>query len=454
MQKNSTFLAIILALSLNSCTKESKLQKNHNEDNLATLVQRNSNSALPHTKQYPSDVATAWFSLLTNITKTKPYTPSPSIRIFAYSSIAMYESVVPGMPSYQSIYKHLTGNTIESDKKKDYYWPACANAAIARISSLIMQGYPAPNLTQVDALENLLNTSFQSEVTPEQLQNSIEFGRSVADIIYEWSKTDGTFTASGTPVLCPPYVPLGGPGNWVPTPPGNLPAAGACQGNLRTFIPNIATTVLPAPPPAYSTDPNSAFYQAANEVYQRKTNITAEEIRSLNNWRDLSPNYNPIAHMLKLTTNIMSKEKPNLEDAAVMYAKLTMASHDAVISIFKAKYHYALIRPVTYIRNVMGYNTWLSYITTPQTPSYPDELSATASSIAILENYYGTSYAVTDSVHLSTHGSFSYPSLNAIIQDVVEARVSGGTIFRFGGEAGIIQGRDVGQRINQLPFKK
>jgi hypothetical protein len=408
--------------------------------------------ALPHTKQYSAEVATGWFNLLTEITRTKPYFVGQALRIFAYSGVALYESVVPGMPSYQSIYTHLTGNNIVSGKKKDYYWPACANAAIARISSKIMQTYPTPNLAGVQALETFYNNSFASEVTQQQLQASNEFGRYVADLIFEWSKTDGTFNPDGSPIICPPYVPLGGPGNWVPTPPAFLPAVGACHA--RTFIPNIVNTLLAAPPPAYSVDPASAFYQAANEVYQRRNNITPSEQKAFSNWRDLAPNYNPLAHMLKISTAIFIKENLDLEDASALYAKQTMAAVDASSTVFKSKFHYALIRPVTYIRGVFGQNTWLSFGTTPQTPSYPDELSVTASTVQILEDYFGTNYPVTDSVHQSTHGSFSYPSLNAFVLDVVEARLSGGTSFRFGGEEGIIQGRKVGQMVNNLPFKK
>jgi hypothetical protein len=102
----------------------------------------------------------------------------------------------------------------------------------------------------------------------------------------------------------------------------------------------------------------------------------------------------------------------------------------------------------------MEHSTWLPYGTTPQTPSYPDELAATASVIEILEKYFGTNYAVTDSAHQSFYGTFSYPSLNALVLDVVEARVNGGTCFRFGGEQGVIQGRKLGLIINELPFKK
>lgn len=448
----STIALLQLATFLGSCQKEASLtNRKPSEEFITQSVNSNANT-LPHTKQYPADVATGWFNLLTEITRTKPYFVGQANRIFAYSGITLYESVVPGMPSYQSMYKHLTGNAIESGNKKDYYWPACANAAIASICSKIMQTYPAPNLAQVQALEALFNSSFQSQVTPQQLQASNAFGKYVADIIFEWSKTDGAFNPDGTPAICPPYVPLGGPGNWVPTPPAFLPAVGNCHG--RTFIPNIVNTVLAGPHPAYSVDPSSAFYEAANEVFQRRNNITPQEMKAFSNWRDLSPNYNPIAHMLKISTEIFIKEKLNLEDASVLFAKQTMAASDAASAVFKSKFHYALIRPVTYIRGVMGQNTWLSFGTTPQTPSYPDELAVTAASVDILENYFGANYAVTDSVHQSTHGVFSYSSLDALVLDVVEARISGGTCFRFGGDAGVIQGRKVGQMINVLPFKK
>lgn len=451
-----TFILLAqLTILFESCHKEVTPPKKTGTPEVATQINNTYANALPHTKQYPAEVATSWFTLLTHIAKTKPYGNPPTIRIFAYSGMALYESVVPGMPSYQSMYKYFTGNTIEVNKKKNYYWPACANAAIARIASRIMQSYPAPNLAPVQALESSLNVSFQSQVTPEQLQFSNEFGRYVADIIYDWSKTDGTFNPDGSSVFCPAYVPSGNPGNWVPTPPGFFVPAGVCQGNLRTFISGIVNTVLAPPPPAYSTDPASAFYQAVNETYQARNNITPDELRLVNNWRDIiGTNYNPISHSLKITTDIIIKENLNLEDAAVLFAKQTIAASDAVGAVFHSKFHYALIRPITYIYGVMGHNTWNSAFNTPQHPSYPDELSATASTVAVLENYFGTNYAFVDSTHKALYGEWSYPSLNALLVDVVQLRVNSGTSFRFGGEAGVTQGRAVGQMVNQIPFKK
>ena len=437
---------------LPSCTK-TELPDDKAETDVALAKSANANG-FAHTKQYSSEVATDWFNNLTEITRTKPYFVGQAVRILTYSSIALYESVVPGMPSYQSIYQHITGNVIEADKKKDYYWPACANAAIARVSSRMMQAYPAPDLTAVQALEAQYNAKFAAILTPEQLQFSDDFGKQVGDIIYAWSSTDGTFNPNGTPTACAPYVPLGTPGSWEPTAPFFFPAVGQCQANLRTFIPNIINTVLADPPPAYSTDPASAFYAAAKEVYTRNQNMTDEEKRAFSNWRDLSPNHNPVSHMVKISTAIFIHEKLNLEDVAVLYAKQNMAASDAVASVFKSKFHYALIRPIPYIRNVLGHAAWLSYGLTPQTPSYPDELSVTEAAVTVLEEYFGSHYAFTDRTHESTHGVFTYNSLSEISPEITQARLSGGTIFGFSGEAGIIQGRKVGALINALPFKK
>jgi len=443
-----------LAFQLESCQKSVSLPEQISNAEFVTQANSDNTKALPHTKQYPADVATEWFTLLTRVARTKPYGNPQALRIYAYSGVALYESVVPGMPAYQSIYKHLTGNAIEVDNKKDYYWPACANAAIARISSKIMQNYPTPNLASLQALEASLNASFQSQVTPEQLQFSNEFGRYVADIIYDWSKADGTLNSVGTLAVCPAYTPLGGPGNWVPIPPAFLPAVGACQGNLRSFIPNLSNTVMPPSHPAYSTTPSSEFFQAANEVYQTSLQLTADDLKLVEFWRDKAGNYNQASHTVKLTSDIIANADVNLEDASVLFAKQTMAMFDGIVAASKAKFHYSLLRPITYVRNVMGYTNWNSAIPTSQSPSYPGFQGLQASSVVILENFFGNDYAVTDSTQNALYGSWQYASLNNWLQDVAKSSISSGTEFRFAIEGGITQGNVIGQMINALPFKK
>lgn len=409
-----------------------------------------------HTKKYNAEVATQWFDLLTDIAKITPYNPPQSTRIFAYSSLAMYESVVPGMPSYQSMYTYLTGNTIEYDSNNTYYWPAVANAAMARISTLILKDYPQPvNNNAINTLEANLNASFQSKVTQEQLSQSVDFGRSVAEVIYNWSMSDGILNSNGTLYFCPPYTPVGGPENWVPTPPFFFPASGACQGNLRTFIPNVVNLSYPAATPSYSTDPNSDFYKMNLEVYNLTQNLTPTDLVNIQAWRDiLGTNYNTPSHVLKLTSKFIKNERINLEDASVIYAKQSIAMFDAIAATFYAKFDISLLRPVTYIQSFID-PTWNSIYPTPQHPSYPAVApSAAAAAVIIWEDVFGEQYNFVDDSQTNLYGDWSYSSFTELLENVGRSRSHSGLNFVLSVENGINQGTVIGKMVNELPFKK
>lgn len=409
-----------------------------------------------HTKKYNAEVATQWFDLLTNIAKVTPYNPPQSTRVFAYSSLALYESVVPGMPSYQSMYTFLTGNTIEYDSNNTYYWPAVANAAMARISTLILKDYPqSVNNNAINTLEASLNASFQSKITQEQLSQSVDFGRSVADVIYNWSMSDGTLNSYGTLYFCPPYTPVGGPENWVPTPPFFFPAAGACQGDLRTFIPNVVNLSYPIAIPSYSIDSNSDFYKMNLEVYNLTQNLTPTDLVNIQAWRDiLGTNYNTPSHVLKLTSKFIRTEKINLEDASVIYAKQSIAMFDAISATFYAKFDMSLLRPVTYIQSYID-PTWNSIYPTPQHPSYPAVApSAAAAAVVIWKDVFGEHYNFVDDTQTNLYGDWSYSSFTELLENVGRSRSHSGLNFVLSVENGINQGTSVGQMVNLLPFKK
>lgn len=436
-------LLMVILFSILSCEKQENLTDPKG------VIGRNS---LPHTKAYPSDIANVWFNTLTEVVKAKPYFSSQAIRIFAYSGLALYESVVPGMPSRPSYLRSFTGSGVEVNKKKDYFWPACANAAVFRVASRIMSAYPSPDLRLLVRVEDSIRRSFPKGLSDEQLQASIDFGNKVADLIFDWSMKDGSFNASGGIAECPPYIPGSEAGSWQPTPPGFFSAAGACQGSLRSFTKGI-TELLPKPHPVYSVDKGSAFYRAAEEVYSRNQKITEDEKQQFENWRDNNTYYIPVSHPLRIAAALMDKEEVNLEDASLLYLKMTVASHDAVIAAFHAKYVYKLIRPVTYIRSVLGHSNWLSRPITPQTPSYPDEMAATAASVRVLEGFFGQNYSFTDSTNKRQIGKeWRYNSFDSMLGSIVEARVSAGTTFRFCGEEGISLGRKVGETVERLPF--
>jgi len=70
----------------------------------------------------------------------------------------------------------------------------------------------------------------------------------------------------------------------------------------------------------------------------------------------------------------MQKENTPLDKAAFAYALTGMALNDAWISCWKTRYTYNLLRPITYIRSVMGDKDWLPLLPTPPHPEYPSGL--------------------------------------------------------------------------------
>ena len=86
------------------------------------------------------------------------------IRPYAYSGIALYESVVPGMPSYQSLAGQLTGlsGLPATEPGFAYHWPGSANAALAYINKQMFPTTSDANRASIDSLEAALNLQYQT----------------------------------------------------------------------------------------------------------------------------------------------------------------------------------------------------------------------------------------------------------------------------------------------------
>lgn len=180
--------------------------------------------------QSNGDVATQWFLLLSDLSKDTPYTSSETARIFAYSGLTLYESVVKGISGANSVYSYLSGEDIEFDDSKTYFWPASANAAMSRITTKMLADHSeTPHLAAIQQLDSSFNASYTSLATPEELQRSRDFGIYIADLIYDWSTKDGSFAN------CPSYTPEDVAGKWQPTPPLFQSAEGACMGEIERF---------------------------------------------------------------------------------------------------------------------------------------------------------------------------------------------------------------------------
>jgi len=409
-------------------------------------------SELSHTNQFSSKVATDWFTLEADLARANSaFGPGTAGRAFAYTGLALYESVVPGMPSYQSVYGPITSSYFSTEKKKDYYWPACANAALAEIIRKLFVTSSSQGQDAINKLDSSNLASYQGKASTEQLDLSIAFGKLVGSSIFEWSKADGgvpPFTTY-TPTL---PVPLG---EWEPTPPAFAPGVTPNWGSNRPIIPAVANLPLPPPPTPYSEDPSSGFYKMANDVYQQSTHLTPDDTLLVKTWFDIPGNYNGQTHLTKVLTQLIQAEGFDLEKAAAAYAQHGIAVNDAAIPCFKAKYTYKLIRPITYIRRVMGHTTWNTVLPTPPHPEYTAAHAViTGASATVLSYYFGNNYSFTDHTHDALYGPRSYQTIDEYKKSAGWSRVLAGVHYIPSVDIGYTQGKAVGDVVLAFPFKK
>ena len=126
------FIPVIIFFS---CQKETdKIQSSQEE--LTIVAKSKDNGHLKQTKTYAATVAQKWQDLQNRFLRT-PTTTNPfgrhGHRWFAYSGIALYESVVGGMPGYQSLDDQLTDmpDMPTTEPGKAYHWPTVASVSFS-----------------------------------------------------------------------------------------------------------------------------------------------------------------------------------------------------------------------------------------------------------------------------------------------------------------------------------
>src|SRR5687767_12832146 len=168
--------------------------------------------------KYPGDVAIKWINLQQKLIKKTPgFDPLVTARCFAYSGLTLYESVVGGMPGYNSVASPLIGDNINALPDRQMIdWAASANAAMAFILKNLFASTSDANKATIDSLESALNAEYENKSTAQIVSASGEYGRGIAKSIFEWSKGDGGHEAYKGAIDNSYVVPTG-PGLWVPT---------------------------------------------------------------------------------------------------------------------------------------------------------------------------------------------------------------------------------------------
>ena len=405
---------------------------------------------------YSSDVLDKWMSMQIRLMASTPATfNGPFVRIYAYSGVAGYAAIYPGI-SKKSIDLFLITRLNNmpdlpaTDPNKKYHWPSSINAALAFMNRSMFPMANAANKMAIDSLEEALKKAFSKKVDDTTIKFSADYGLQVAKKIFTWAETDGYRNSSN------PYTPPAGQGLWKPTAPKFASAVTPYWGRLRTIVAGSIDNTQPAPPPNYSEDTLSVFYKMVKQVYDISKGITPEQKNIALFWKDISPGVTAPGHWLNILRQVIQKENTPLDKAAFAYALSGMALNDTWISSWKTRYTYNLLRPITYIQTVMGHKDWAPTIPTPPHPEYPGGHAAMSSAVAeALAVVFGNDYSFTD----HTYDQFgmqprTYPSFWAIAKEAADSKVYGGIHYRLSVDIGLQQGKDVTQNIVSILLNK
>ena len=453
-----TLLGLTALILFFSCSKEI------GREELDKQAAKGTRGHLQQTKTFSSDVVKQWLAVQTNMLNRpsgNPFGFNPS-RYMAYSGIALYEAVVPGMPAYQSLHGQLTDmpQMPETEPGYAYHWPTSAHAALSSMTRKFFSTTAAYNAQAVDQLQTQLSNQYRADIGDEVFNRSWAFGAEIADSIFAWAQKDNQGWPT-TAYTLPSYY----PGMWQPL-PGAAPTV-PYWGYNRLLVPgsldNVASPQLP-----YNPTPGSPYYNQMLEVYTVSQNLTHEQKKIARYFNDVNPGMPAGAHYVSTIKQVLEQFNPALDKAALTYVKVGITMLDASTGSFKYKYQYLTERPIQFIRSHIpaAGASWASYLPTPAFPDFPSNHAVFSSSIVyVLNDLYGSNLPFSDATYNGVMvdlgngpenlGTRHYANFNAMEEEISISRLYGGIHYRYSCDEGRQQGRKTAQNIlTTLQFLK
>lgn len=383
------------------------------------------------------------------------FSPPVSSRIYVYMCIAGYEAAIHENPKYISLAGQVKGLEAvpEPEAAKEYCYPLASVQAILTVGKALVFSED-----RMEVFYHKIMQDFKDAGVPEAVfERSVDYGNAVAKHILAWSGGDNYKQSRSFPK----YSIEDDPGTWKPTPPAYMDAIEPHWDKIRTFGIDSCAQFKPAPPTAFSVDPNSAFYKEAYEVYSVGKNLNKERHEIASFW-DCNPfvmnvkghvmfatkKISPGGHWMNITHVACKKVNAGFVQSVEAYALVSVALMDGFISCWDEKYRSKLIRPETYINEYID-EDWVPLLQTPPFPEYTSGHSVVSSASAVtLTRLFGDNFAFLDSTEVEfgltarSFGSFKEASEEAAI-----SRMYGGIHYRPAIENGFIEGTAIANYI-------
>jgi hypothetical protein len=370
----------------------------------------------PSSPSAPTDTyVSAWDAIGTQAFSAAALSPAEGQVIFAYASIAVYDSVVAIHHGYRPFAVRAQAPAGTS-----------AEAAVAASAHRVFAHYlPAQAAT-------ILDPAYQSSLAtiPDGLAKTqgITVGEQVADAFLALRAHDG-FRESVP--YTPPDPPI--PGVWIPT--AATPAVGSYNGRLLPLALDSLDQFRPDGPPSLSSRAWVKDYREVQELgSSTSTTRTAEQTLAARFWAEP-----PVQQARGAFRRFISDRGLDIVEAARLMAMVSVTYADAFNACFDAKYHYLFWRPITAIRagdtdgnsKTVGDPTWTPLLpATPNHPEYPSAHSCvTPAGGLVLAEFLGTRHIDFTIPSVTGLGDRHYATVQDLAKEVANARIWGGIHF-------------------------
>ena len=402
-----------------------------------------------------ADPLHAAVSGLTDVIVYDIFSPPQSSRIYAYASVAAYETIRNAHPEYLTLAGQLNGlDPVPAPTPGVVY-----DMSLAGVHAYMTVGRMLTfSRERMDSLRTAMHERFRrAGVKGAVFDSSIAYGDRVAQHILAWSSKDNYAETRGYPKYSVSAV----PGRWSPTPPAYMDAIEPSWAMLRPFVLDSSSQFRPDPPLPFDMREGSAFRRQVEEVYEIGKGLTDEQ-RAIAAFWDCNPyvmnvrghamfatkKISPGGHWMGITAIASRKSGADIMRTAEAYTRTSLALADGFISNWDEKFRSNLVRPETVINSELD-EAWMPLLQTPPFPEYTSGHSviSTAASV-VLTDQFGEEFAFADSSELEYGLPVrSFPSFEAAAAEAAMSRLYGGIHYRMAIEEGITQGRGVGELV-------
>jgi hypothetical protein len=260
----------------------------------------------------------------------------------------------------------------------------------------------------------------------------------------------------------PPFVGGTDPGVWRPTPsflpgppPSFAPMAVSWLGAVPPFTLKSGDQFRAEAPPPLSSQRYAENYNEVKALGARFNSTRTPEQTQLASFYTV----NFFIVYTQTLRDAAAANTDNIGDNARLLALGTLAMADSLITAWDSKSEYVFWRPITAIRegendrnvHTVGDPTWEPLINTPNYPEYTSGANDAAGALTrMLELYFGAddiTFMVISSNPLANPPTRTYHRFSDLSWDIVDVRIYQGIHFRFGDEAGRVQGRHVAEWV-------